>query len=568
MPMQSSYDVVIIGSGHNGLTAACCLAAAGRSVLVLEKLGEFGGATTSQKVFADHEAWLSRYSYLVSLFPNRLAERLRLNFSTVRRQIASFTPWTDNRGRARGLVISNTDPDRSRAAVEELGGTAAYRGWQEFGALQAAFAELVWPSLTQPLLSRRQFEGLLQTTQQRAAWRAFVERPLGEIIEQTFAHDALRGLVMTDGKIGVFTEPHDPSLLQNRCFVYHVIGNGTGEWRVPKGGMRSLVNALLDRCRELGVTLQANTAAVHMDPGKDWQSVTMESSPHGTQRQVKARHVLVNAGPRTFSRLLGQAWQPTAADEGSVIKINLLLERLPQVRAEGVTAAEAFGGTFHIDEGYEQMQQSWKQAAAGNIPAEPPGEVYCHTLTDSSILSPELQAAGWQTLTLFGLDMPYRLFSDPTTHAKQKQIVLERYLQGLNRICAEPIEDCLARRSDGSLCIEIKTPVDLEQELDLDLGNIFHNQLSWFFSEDRGEANGPGTEEGEWGSRNPTHRHPPLWLFRPPWRSRQWHPGLQRSTMCAGRGCERVYGSDIGLRCAGDDAVGFRITAYDARQQH
>lgn len=499
MPAQSSFDVVIIGSGHNGLTAACCLAAAGRSVLVLEKLGEFGGATTSQKIFADHEAWLSRYSYLVSLFPNRLAEQLRLNFSTVRRQIASFTPWTDARGNARGLVISNTDPDRSRAALEELGGSDAWRGWQEFGALQAAFAELVWPSLTQPLQSRQWFEGLLQTAQQRTAWRAFVERPLGEVIEQTFAHDALRGLVMTDGKIGVFTEPHDPSLLQNRCFVYHVIGNGTGEWRVPEGGMRSLVNALLHRCRELGVTLQANTPAVHVESGTDWQSVTIESRFDGIQRQVQAKHVLVNAGPRTFSQLLGEKWQPAAADEGSVIKINLLLERLPQMRAVGVTAAEAFGGTFHIDEGYTQMQRSWQQAAAGNMPTEPPGEVYCHTLTDPSILSPELRAAGWQTLTLFGLDMPYRLFSDPTTHAKQKQLALDRYLQGLNRICDEPIQNCLARSRDGSPCIEIKTPVDLEQELDLDLGNIFHNQLSWFFSEDSGVSNDPCTVEGAWG---------------------------------------------------------------------
>jgi phytoene dehydrogenase-like protein len=542
MPTQTSYDVVIIGSGHNGLTAACCLAAAGRSVLVLEKLGEFGGATTSQKVFADHEAWLSRYSYLVSLFPNRLAERLQLNFSTVRRQIASFTPWTDDRGRARGLVISNSDPDRSRAALEELGGAAAYRGWQEFGALQAAFAEFVWPSLTQPLLSRRRFEGLLQTAQQRAAWRAFVERPLGEVIEQTFAHDALRGLVMTDGKIGVFTEPHDPSLLQNRCFVYHVIGNGTGEWRVPKGGMRSLVNALLTRCRELGVTLQASAAAVHVEPGTDWQTVTIESSHDETQRQVQvqARHVLVNAGPRTFNRLLGQPWLPAAADEGSVIKINLLLERLPQMRAAGVTATEAFGGTFHIDEGYEQMQRSWQQAAAGAIPAEPPGEVYCHTLTDPSILSPELQAAGWQTLTLFGLDMPYRLFSDPTTHATQKQLVLERYLQGLNRICAEPVEDCLARRRDGSLCIEIKSPVDLEQELDLDLGNIFHNQLSWFFSEDRGEANAPGTAEGAWGVETQ-------------------HPGILRCGSSAHRGgaVSGIPGYNAARCVLGTDASGF-----------
>src|SRR5262249_25436383 len=103
------------------------------------------------------------------------------------------------------------------------------------------------------------------------------------------------------------------------------------------------------------------------------------------------------------------------------------------------------------------------------------------TLTDSSILSPELREKGYQTLTLFGLDMPYRLFE--TNHDARKKQVKQLYLDGLNRLCDEPFEDCLARSADGEPCIEIKTPQDLEREVDLDLGNIFHNPLSWFFAE-------------------------------------------------------------------------------------
>jgi phytoene dehydrogenase-like protein len=498
--ISSGYDVVIIGSGHNGLTAACCLAGAGQRVLVLERQTEFGGATTSQRVFPDHDAWLSRYSYLVSLFPAQLLERLQLNLRTLQRKTASFTPWMDSSGGARGLVISNADAERSRTSLEELGGTAAVDSWQKFAELQAAIARFVWPTLTQPLRPRREFERQLATDLQRSAWRAFVERPLGEVIEDVFPSDALRGLVMTDGKIGVFTEPHDASLLQNRCFLYHVIGNGSGEWRVPAGGMRSLVNALLNRCVELGVTLLANAPALHVEPGRNLQSVTFSDPQDGRQRRVLARHVLLNAGPRTQARLLGKSWLPLAGDEGSVIKINLLLKRLPQVRAAGVSAEEAFGGTFHIDEGYAQMLQSWREAAAGNVPETPPGEVYCHTLTDPSILSPELQSAGWHTLTLFGLDMPWRLFADPELHAARKQQVLAKYLAGLNRLCAEPIEECLATAADGSPCVEIKSPVDLERELDLDQGNIFHNQLSWFFGSDPADADCEvGTAPGQWG---------------------------------------------------------------------
>ena len=120
----------------------------------------------------------------------------------------------------------------------------------------------------------------------------------------------------------------------------------------------------------------------------------------------------------------------------------------------------------------------------------PPFETYCHTLTDDSILSPALRAEGYQTLTLFGLDAPYRLFTMDGEDAEAG--MQRRYLAAINRITAEPFEDCLARDSKGDLCIEIKSPQDLEKELDLDQGNIFHNSLSWFFTDDP-------EEDGTWG---------------------------------------------------------------------
>jgi phytoene dehydrogenase-like protein len=123
--------------------------------------------------------------------------------------------------------------------------------------------------------------------------------------------------------------------------------------------------------------------------------------------------------------------------------------------------------------------------------------MYCHTLTDDSILSPELRQRGYHTLTLFGLDMPYRLFAHD--HDSRREQVKQLYLAGLNRICAEPFEDCLARDKDGKLCIEIKTPQDLERDVDLDLGNIFHNALSWFFTDDPEQV-------GKWGVETPHPR--------------------------------------------------------------
>src|SRR3954470_9587445 len=103
IPMKSRYDVVILGAGHNGLVAAAYLARAGLSVLMLEKNNYIGGATTSQKVFPDYDAYLSRYSYLVSLFPEKIIRDLDLNLELRQRATASFTPYQRN-GRHDGVL--------------------------------------------------------------------------------------------------------------------------------------------------------------------------------------------------------------------------------------------------------------------------------------------------------------------------------------------------------------------------------------------------------------------------------------------------------------------------------
>ncbi len=488
MKLKAKYDAVIIGSGHNGLVAAAYLAGAGRSVLVLEQNDYLGGATTSKQIFPDYDALLSRYSYLVSLFPQKICDDLGLNFVTRRRNTASFTPYTDSQGIHRGLVLSNIDPERSRQSVIELTGSEQdWNDYQKFLSLGTAIAEVAWPSLLEPLESRSRFVSRLESDQQKQAWDYFVERPLGEAIETFIRNDVLRGLVMTDGKIGVFSHPHDKSLLQNRCFLYHIIGGGTGEWRVPVGGMKALVDSLLNRCRSLGVEFFSESRATAIHPDK---TPSVEFQFQDADHRVEANHILVNASPRSFHRLMNTAWQPTANDEGTAVKINMLLTRLPRVKAVGVSSKEAFAGSFHIDEGYEQMKVSYQSALRGEIPNPAPGEIYCHTLTDDSILSPELRQQGFQTLTLFGLDMAYRIFE--SDHDARRERVKQLYLDGLDRICDEPFLDCLAKDRDGNPCIEIRTPVDLETEVGLDLGNIFHNELSWFFTEDESQA-------GKWG---------------------------------------------------------------------
>jgi phytoene dehydrogenase-like protein len=167
----------------------------------------------------------------------------------------------------------------------------------------------------------------------------------------------------------------------------------------------------------------------------------------------------------------------------------MVLKRLPRLRS-GVDPKDAFAGTFHIDESFDQLQRAFVAASAGSLPNPIPAEIYCHTLTDSSILAPDLAAAGYHTLTLFALHTPYHLFVGE--NEKVKDEVRKRLLEQINSYLLDPIEECLARDAKGNLAIEIKSPIDLEKEIGLPLGNIFHADLTFPWREDH--------ETIRWGS--------------------------------------------------------------------
>src|SRR5204862_8254114 len=114
----------------------------------------------------------------------------------------------------------------------------------------------------------------------REAWRSLVEEPLGSAIERYLQDDLLRGVAFTDGKIGVFTHPHDPTLLQNRCCLYHLIGNRTGEWKVPVGGMGRVVDELIRVAAGHGVEMHTNIRIKALDFSTRTRTVNFESGDH------------------------------------------------------------------------------------------------------------------------------------------------------------------------------------------------------------------------------------------------------------------------------------------------
>lgn len=475
-PNRSSYDAVIVGGGHNGLVAAAYLARAGRSVLILERAAVTGGAAVSARAFPGVDARLSRYSYLVSLLPRAVVRELGLSFATRRRRISSYTP-----SGAGGLLVDLADPARTRASMRTLTGSdAEWAAWQDFYATTERLAAAIFPTLTEPLRAEADIRARVGDDD---AWEAFVERPLGEVVEATFADDLVRGVVLTDALIGTFAGAHDASLEQNRCFLYHVIGNGTGDWDVPIGGMGALTDALADAARAAGaeIVCDAEVTAVATDGTR--AEVT------GDGFRVGAADVLANVAPAVLARLLGE--EPDGpAPEGAQLKVNMLLERLPRLRDSALDPRDAFAGTFHVAEGYTALEHARAEAAGGTLPSAPPSELYCHSLTDPSILSEELRGAGHQTLTLFGLHMPARLFAADPVAARER--ALAATLATLDAHLAEPIVDCLARDANGRPCLEASSPLDLEAALGLPAGHIFHRDLLWPWAPDEAAV-------GTWG---------------------------------------------------------------------
>lgn len=492
MQPKSKYDVVILGAGHNGLVAASYLGRAGFSVLLLERNDYVGGATTSQRVFPDYDARLSRYSYLVSLFPEKIIRDLGLKLELRRRTTGSFTPYIKS-GRQDGLLISNVDETLSRRSIVDLTGSEReFEQMKKFYNLARVFAEQVWDSMLEPLSSReamkRRFD---QDEIAREAWWRLAEEPLGQAIERYLQDDLIRGLVFTDAKIGVLTHPDDSSLLQNRCFLYHLIGGKTGEWKVPVGGMGAVASELEKCARKSGAELLTSVDLVDVD----LMNGSVEFEVDGKRQAVDAKFLLVNFGRNVLAKYCGRQFRPDATDEGSVFKTNMLLSRLPKLKAKKYSPERAWSGTFHSDEGYEQMKASYAQATKGQLPDHMPCEVYCHTLTDGSILSPELRKKGFHTITLFGLDSPYSLFAK-NNESMRKQAE-KKFLASINQWLEEPLEDCLAVARDGSLCIESKSPVDIEESLGMYHGNIFQDAPSWPFAAEEKDVGAWGVET-EW----------------------------------------------------------------------
>jgi phytoene dehydrogenase-like protein len=487
---RSRYDVVVMGGGHNGLVAAGYLAMAGRSVLVLERLPQMGGAAVSRQVFDGVDVRLSAYSYLVSLLPDRIVADLGLEIRLADRTVSSYTAATQE-GRSTGLLVERDEGPATASSFRQLtGAEREFAGWQRFYGRLATLAEDLAPTLTEPLVSSDELAGRLRDPE---LWHDLRERPLAEIVGDHLGDDVVRGIALTDGLIGTFADVHADDGLAGRCFLYHLIGNGTGRWRVPVGGMGAVTGAMAAAARRGGAELLTRATVTALEPSTDGVTVHW-TDDDGQTSAVEAGHLVSGVAPTVLAELTGS--DPGPRPSGSQLKVNMVLARLPRLRS-GVDPATAFAGTFHVDESAARIDAAYAQAAAGRLPDVIPFEVYCHSLSDPSVLGPAERATGHHTLTLFGLHTPAELYRDDPVGTRREAV--RRVVAQLDAHLEEPLLDCLARDAAGAPCLQAASPLDVEASLAMPGGHIFHGDLAWPVAASPDEV-------GTWGVATPHPR--------------------------------------------------------------
>ncbi len=478
--------MVVVGGGHNGLTSAAYLARAGLSVLVVERLPEVGGAATATQAFAGREASIARYAQRVSAMPDQILSDLELDLRLAAPRSASYSPLVRD-GRHTGLLVEHPEGAATRASFRVLtGGTTEYEAWRELADDVAALTRTVAPTLLQPLPTERDLRGLVDPD----IWHDLVAAPLGETIERRFTDDTVRGLVAMRALEGCFVSPRDPSLVQNRTYLFRVLGETLGQQRLPIGGMRAVTEALHCAARAAGAEILTSSGVSSIRAAEDGAEVSWQDTTGA--HTVGCRWVLANVAPWVLQILLGSPDDPATKPAGAMMTITMLLQHLPALKS-GIDPRLAFSGNVRIGQGYEQLCTAYDEAAAGRLPSLLPGDVSCHSLTDSTILG-ALAPQGFNSMQYVGHFAHESLFTADPEATKAEAV--RRALAALDQHLVEPLESCLALDGDGNPCLEARIPQEIERELAMPGGHIFHGDLDWPWVSHRARLDTPAQQWG------------------------------------------------------------------------
>ncbi|MBL8626775.1 MAG: NAD(P)/FAD-dependent oxidoreductase [Myxococcales bacterium] len=472
------FDVIVIGGGHNGLTAAGLLAKRGRRVVVLERRDVVGGAAITETPWGPAYK-VTALSYVVSLLPPTIIEELALpRFGyMVYPQHGYFAPRADGRY----LMLPE---DRARRAAEvgkfEPADVAALEAWDAWlGRLAAVLGPLL--TTVPPRIGSRHPRELWR--QLALAWKlrrldatgvADVTRlmtmSVADLLDDSFASPALKGVLAVSGIIGTWAGPRSPGTAY--VMAHHKMGDvGLGQqgaWGFPAGGMGGVTQALAAAARAAGVTIvtEAEVARIEVDDG----AVTGVALADG--RAYQAPVVIATTHPqRTFLEHLDPAALPAdfvAAirrwkSRSGVVKVNLALDRLPEFACKPGVDPEVHGGTIVLADDVDEIEAAFQDAAAGRPAARPFADVCI-----PSVFDPTLAPPGHHVMSMFTQWVPHGFADAP--HAADLDAYADRLIARVEALAPGFTASIRHRQIIG--------PHAMATTYGLAGGNIFHGELS------------------------------------------------------------------------------------------
>ena len=471
------YDAIVVGAGHNGLTAAAYLARAGLSVLVLERREIVGGCCVTEEIAPGCR--VSTTSYIASMLRPEVISELRLADHGLRMipcdpaiQVpfpdGDVVPWWSDRERARRQFakISVKDAARFVQVDDQLKKLARYLQpfFMEPPPAVDASSMKGWMSLFR---TGHRFRGI--TNSEVAQLVSFLTGSLGEFLDHNYESEKMKTMFLANNVYGKHGGPYQPGTAIG--LLFHLLSGGEHElqgfYGHVMGGMGSITQALAAAARKLGAELQTSASVARIDVRNGRaRAVVLED---GTE--LRARMVLSNADPkRTFLGLVAASDLPEdfrsaihgIKMQGPCAKVNMVLAEEPRFTGTSPQATPLERTFYTLVPSLEFAERCYDIAKFGEIPEELWVDCVVSSNADDS-----LAPAGKHILTCFVQYVPYHLREG--NWDDKRELLGERVVKKIAEYAPNVPGAIVAR--------QVLTPLDLERTYGLTEGNIFHGDL-------------------------------------------------------------------------------------------
>lgn len=454
-----SWDVIVVGAGHNGLACAAYLARAGKHVLVLESRARVGGACTIEEPFPGVR--MSPCAYLAGLLHPLVISELDLparGFQWSPAVNGLFVPFLD------GSSIQLWDDDRR--CEEEIRNFAPgdVEGWRAMNDVIRRLRDALRPAGDGDLWigeppAREQIDARLHADEE--AKHVLFDWSMAEFVEHYLSEERLQTAYLGQGVIGTNASPFTAGTASIR--FHHSsgrLGGMPGMWGYVKGGMGMVSFFVCDAARAAGAVIATGVPVAQIIPA---EGVVLEGG-----ERISAPVVISNADPRQTQKLLGAAADPAWSErvesipiEGCTVKLNVLLRELPDFTARPGKDQAHHYGQINTPLTKAEWKAGFAAARRGELPDHLWCELYFQSVHDTTVAPP-----GQHTMSIFAQYVPYA-FSRATWDERREE-VRRLALRSLARFCSN-IEDAV-------LDAQVMGPPDIERKVGLTGGHIFQGE--------------------------------------------------------------------------------------------